>query len=148
MSAQRIFPAKVSPHIYQTIVKLDTQINTDSTLDKGLIELIKIKISQLNGCAYCIDFHTKQGLKLGITPRKIFLLSAFHETSFFTDKEKAALYWAEAVTFITHVGAKDEYFNQLKSHFSEKEIVDLTYLVSLVNVWNRLAISMIYNLDE
>ncbi|MCG9494175.1 carboxymuconolactone decarboxylase family protein [Acinetobacter pittii] len=148
MSAQRIFPAKVSPHIYQTIVKLDTQIYTETTLDKELIELIKIKISQLNGCAFCIDFHTKQGLKLGITPRKIFLLDAFHETSFFTDKEKAALSWAEAVTFITHIGAKDEYFNLLKNYFSDKEIVDLTYLVGLVNVWNRLAISMVYNLDE
>lgn len=145
MSERRLFPSKVSPEIYKTLVTYDAQIYSDSTLDKQLIELVKVRVSQLNGCAFCIDTHTQHALKLGIASRKLFLLDAWQEApSVFTDKERSALCWAEALTFIKDVGAKDEYFESLKAHFTDKEVVDLTYLVGLVNVWNRLAIGMAY----
>lgn len=146
MSTKRITPSEVSPEIYKTLVKYDAQIYSESSLGKSLIELIKVKVSLLNGCAFCIDFHSQQALKLGITDRQLFLLNAWEETSLFTEKEKAAIQWAKALTFIKDIGAKDQYFDQLKVHFLDKEIVDLTYLIGLVNVWNRLAISMVYEL--
>ena len=145
MSAQRILPSNVSPEIYKTLVKYDTQIYTESSLDKELIELIKIKVSQLNGCAFCIDMHSKQALALGASNRKLLLLNAFEEASLFSQEEKAALKWAEGLTFIKGIGAKEQYYQALKEYFSDKEIVDLTYLIGLINVWNRLAISMIYD---
>ena len=148
MSAQRIAPSLVSKTIYNTLVQYDTQISTQTLLDAVLIELIKVKISQLNGCAYCIDYHAKQATKLGISSQKLLLLNVYQETALFTPKEKAALTWAEALTFVSKTHADDEYYEPLMEYFTEKEIVDLTYLVGLVNVWNRLAIGMRYNLEE
>ena len=148
MSARRIEPSLVSKTIYNTLVQYDTQISTQTSLDEVLVELIKVKISQLNGCAYRIDYHAKQAKKLGISSQKLLLLSAYQETALFTPKEKAALTWAQALTFVATTHADDEYYEPLMQYFTEKEVVDLTYLVGLVNVWNRLAIGMRYNLEK
>src|SRR4051812_47502945 len=109
-------------------------------LEKGLIELIKIRASQINGCAYCIDMHTKEARAEGETEQRIYALNAWRETPFFTDRERAALAWTEAVTLISH-GVHDEVFEPLMAHFTEKEIVDLTWAVAAINAWNRMAIS-------
>ncbi|WP_269914570.1 carboxymuconolactone decarboxylase family protein [Acinetobacter sp. HY1485] len=148
MSARRIEPSLVSKTLYNTLVQYDTQISTQTSLDEVLVELIKVKISQLNGCAYCIDYHAKQATKIGISSQQLLLLNAYQETALFTPKEKAALTWAQALTFVATTHADDEYYEPLIQYFTEKEVVDLTYLVGLVNVWNRLAIGMRYNLEK
>jgi AhpD family alkylhydroperoxidase len=109
-------------------------------LEKGLIELVKIRASQINGCAFCIDMHTKDARAEGETEQRIYALSAWRETPFFTDRERAALAWAEAVTRVGD-GVPDPVFSEASRHFTEKELVDLTWAVVAINGWNRIAIS-------
>jgi AhpD family alkylhydroperoxidase len=109
-------------------------------LEKGLLELIKIRASQINGCAYCVDMHTKDARAEGETEQRIYALSAWRETPFFTDRERAALAWTEAVTRIGD-GVPDPVFTEATRHFTEKELVDLTWALVAINGWNRVAIS-------
>lgn len=111
-----------------------------SGLETSLIELIKIRVSQINGCAFCLDMHTKDARAEGETEQRIYLLNAWRETPFFTDRERAALEWAEAVTKIGD-GVSDAVFSETSQHFTEKELVDLTWAVVAINSWNRVAIS-------
>lgn len=108
-----------------------------------LLELLFLRISQINGCAYCIDLHTKALNKSGMGWDKIVLTSVWQESgTLFSDKEKAALYWAECLTLIAQQGAPDDRYTALKAHFSEKEIVDLNIAIGLMNTYNRMAISL------
>ena len=109
-------------------------------LEKALIELVKIRASQINGCAFCIDMHTKDARAGGETEQRIYALNAWRETPFFTDRERAALAWAEAVTRVGD-GVPDPVFSEASRHFTEKELVDLTWAVVAINGWNRIAIS-------
>jgi AhpD family alkylhydroperoxidase len=109
-------------------------------LEHGLLELVKIRVSQINGCAFCIDMHTKDARAAGETEQRIYALSAWRETHFFTDRERAALAWAEAVTRIGD-GVPDPVFDEVSRHFGEKEVADLTWAVVAINGWNRVAIS-------
>jgi len=113
-----------------------------SGLDPKLIHLIRMRASQINGCAYCLDMHSMDARAAGETEQRLYTLDAWHETPFFTDRERAALAWAEAVTRISETHAPDELFEELKKHFSEKEIVDLTLATAMINLWNRVAISL------
>jgi AhpD family alkylhydroperoxidase len=110
------------------------------SLDKTLRELIKIRVSQINGCAFCLDMHTKDARAAGETEQRIYLLNAWRESPFYTERERAALAWAEAVTHIGN-GVSDEIYSEVSQHFSENEIGDLTWAVVAINSWNRLAIS-------
>jgi AhpD family alkylhydroperoxidase len=109
-------------------------------LEKSLRELVKIRASQINGCAFCLDMHTKDARAEGETEQRIYALNAWRETPFFTDRERAALAWAEAVTRVSE-GVPDPVFEEASRHFSEKELVDLTWAVAAINAWNRIAIS-------
>jgi AhpD family alkylhydroperoxidase len=109
-------------------------------LEKGLLELVKIRASQINGCAFCIDMHTKDARAGGETEQRIYALNAWRETPFFTDRERAALAWTEAVTRIGD-GVSDLVFTEASQHFNEKELVDLTWAIAAINAWNRIAIS-------
>jgi AhpD family alkylhydroperoxidase len=109
-------------------------------LEHGLLELVKIRASQINGCAYCIDMHTKDARAGGETEQRIYALNAWRETPFFTERERAALAWAESVTHIGN-GVPDELYAEARQHFSEKELADLTWAVAAINAWNRIAIS-------
>jgi AhpD family alkylhydroperoxidase len=111
-------------------------------LDHKLIHLLKLRASQINGCAYCVDMHSKDARALGETEQRLYELNAWRETPFYTDQERAALEWTESLTLVSQTHVPDEAFEQLKKHFSEKEIVDLSILIGLINMWNRLAISM------
>jgi AhpD family alkylhydroperoxidase len=111
-------------------------------LDHGLIHLLKMRASQINGCAYCIDMHSKDARALGETEQRLYKLDAWRETPFYTDRERAALAWTEAVTLVSQTHVPDSIYDELRKHFSEKEIVDLTLLVGTINVWNRLAIAL------
>jgi AhpD family alkylhydroperoxidase len=114
----------------------------ESTLGEKLIYLVKMRASQINGCAYCLDMHSIDARAAGETEQRLYALDAWAETPFFTDRERAALAWTEAVTLVSQTHAPDSVFEDLKKHFTEKEIVDLTLVVGMINLWNRLAIPL------
>lgn len=118
------------------------QYLASSGLDKKLLHLIKMRASQINGCAYCLDMHSLDARADGETEQRLYTLDAWHETPFFSDRERAALAWTEAVTRVNETHVPDEAFEEVKKHFNEKEIVDLTLALGMINLWNRLAISL------
>lgn len=113
----------------------------ESGLERSLLELVKIRASQINGCAFCIDMHAKDARAKGESEQRIYLLDAWREAPFYTERERAALEWAEAVTLITHGHVPDDVFERVRRQFSERELIDLTMAVVAINGWNRLAIS-------
>jgi len=135
---------KASPGSMRVVQGLEDQI-AKSSLDKPLIMLVRLRTSQINGCAYCIDLHTRDARSAGESERRLSMLVAWRDTpssdSFFSDRERAALEWTEAVTLIAQTHVPDEVWNRVKPHFTPEELVDLTLLVSAVNTWNRFAIS-------
>jgi AhpD family alkylhydroperoxidase len=110
-------------------------------VEKPLFELVKIRASQINGCAYCIDMHTKEARAAGETEQRIYALNAWRETPFFTERERAALEWTEAVTLVADTHVPDEIYERVAAHFKEAELVALTFAVVVINSWNRLSIS-------
>ena len=114
---------------------------TAARLDHRLFELVKIRASQINGCAYCIDMHTKDARQAGETEQRIYVLNAWRETPFFTDRERAALEWTEAVTRVGDTHVPDDLYERVAAHFDEAELVALTFGVIVINSWNRLSIS-------
>jgi AhpD family alkylhydroperoxidase len=123
----------------RAMLNLSKEVET-SGLERKMLELVKIRASQINGCAYCIDMHTKDARAAGETEQRIYALSAWHETPFFTDRERAALEWTEAVTRIGDTHAPDEVYDEVRQHFDEQELVALTFAVVVINAWNRLAV--------
>ncbi len=112
----------------------------NSGLEHSLLELVKLRASQINGCAYCIDMHTKDARAKGETEQRLYGLSAWHETPFYSDRERAALLWTETVTLVSQTHIPDEVYEHVRKEFDEKEIVDLTMAIVAINGWNRLAI--------
>jgi len=110
-------------------------------LDYKLIYLLKVRASQINGCAYCIDRHTIDARSEGESEQRLYALNAWRETPFFNDRERAALEWTEAITLVSETHVPDEVFENVKKYFSEKEIIDLTIIATTINMWNRVAIS-------
>jgi len=113
-----------------------------SGLDPKLLPLIKMRASQINGCAFCLDMHSLDARAAGETEQRLYTLDAWRETPFFSERERAALAWAEAVTRVSETHVPDEVFDEVKKQFSEKEIVDLTLALGMINLWNRIAISL------
>lgn len=113
-----------------------------SGLDPKLLHLIKMRASQINGCAFCLDMHSLDARAAGETEQRLYTLDAWRETPFFSDRERAALAWAEAVTRVSETHVPDGVFEEVKQQFSEKEIVDLTLALGMINLWNRIAISL------
>jgi AhpD family alkylhydroperoxidase len=112
-----------------------------SGLDQSLIELVKTRASQINGCAFCINMHTQDARKHGETEQRLYLLNAWREAPIYSERERAALAWTEAVTLISETHASDDIYNEVRTHFSETETVNLTMLIGTINAWNRLAIA-------
>jgi len=137
---QRIDVTKVSPDAFQAVAALQSYVDK-SGLDPNLRELIKIRASQINGCAYCLAMHTRDARKHGETDERMHLLNAWREAPLYTARERAALEWVEAITLVTDGHVPDAAFEAVRKHFSEKEIVDLTAAAVAINTWNRLAIS-------
>jgi AhpD family alkylhydroperoxidase len=119
-----------------------------SSLEAELRELVKLRVSQINGCAYCIIYHRRDALKVGVAERKIHLLNAWRETSEYSDRECAALAWAEAVTLISLHHLPNDVYAHAVSVFSEQELVDLNLIIMSINSWNRLAIAFRYQPDR
>ena len=109
-------------------------------LEPSLIELVKLRASMVNGCAYCVDMHTKDARLAGETEQRLYAVSVWHETPFFTPRERAALSWTDALTDLAHRDVTDDLFNEVRSHFGERELVDLTMVIVTINGWNRLAV--------
>jgi AhpD family alkylhydroperoxidase len=136
----RIDYRKFAPEVLNTMLGLEKYIS-GCGLDQRLIHLMKMRASQINGCAYCIDMHSIDARALGESEQRLYALDAWRETPFFTERERAALEWTEAVTRISETHAPDAIFEQVKKYFSEKEIMDLTIVATTINMWNRIAIS-------
>jgi|LSQX01.3.fsa_nt_gb AhpD family alkylhydroperoxidase len=139
---------KIVPKAMQIMIKMEQYIKEESTIDPLLYELIKTRASQINGCAYCLDMHTKDALKIGETSQRLFLLSAWRETSLFTDKEKAALELTEQVTQISQVIIDEDLHDLVLKHFTEKEFADLIIIINQINAWNRINITMLNDIDH
>ncbi len=135
----RIRYAKVAPGGYEAMRDLQKYVD-ESGLDAGLLDLVKLRASQINGCAYCIDMHTKEARARGETEQRLYELDAWEETPFYTDRERAALAWTEAVTKVFDGHVPDEVYKKAREQFNEKELVDLTFAIIAINGWNRLAI--------
>jgi AhpD family alkylhydroperoxidase len=135
---------KAGPEAVAALQGLENQI-ARSGLDKPLITLVRLRASQINGCAYCIELHTHEARKSGEAEHRLSMLEAWRDSpcseSCFNDRERAALEWTEAVTLVAQTHVPDEVWNRVKPHFTPEELVDLTLLVSTVNAWNRFAIS-------
>jgi AhpD family alkylhydroperoxidase len=110
-------------------------------LDASLLHLIKLRVSQINGCAFCLDMHWKDLRAIGESEQRLYSLDAWRECTYYTDRERAALEWAEAVTLLTHGHVSDAVFERVSGQFNEKEISDLTLAVATINAWNRLSIA-------
>jgi len=111
-------------------------------LDHKLVHMLKLRVSQINGCAYCIDMHSLDARAAGETEQRLYALDAWRETPFYTDRERAALAWVESITRVSETHVPDSDFDEVKAHFSDQEIVDLTFVASTINAWNRLAIPL------
>lgn len=114
---------------------------TQCGLEEGLLHLLKTRASQINGCAYCIDMHTKDARAGGETEQRLYALNAWRETPFFSDRERAALEWIEAVTLVSETHVSDEIYERASKQFSEEELINLTMVAVTINSWNRIAIS-------
>ena len=125
---------------YQAMLGLERVVHS-SGLERPLLELVKTRASQINGCAYCLDMHTKDARAAGETEQRLYALSAWRETPFYTDRERAALEWTETLTLIADYDASDEHYARVRQHFSEEELVNLTLAIVTINGWNRLAIA-------
>ncbi|MEO6808845.1 MAG: carboxymuconolactone decarboxylase family protein [Isosphaeraceae bacterium] len=112
-----------------------------SGLEHSLLELVKLRASQINGCAFCIDMHSKDARAHGETEQRLYALNAWQETPFYTDRERAALAWTEAVTLVSDGHVSDSVYGEVRAQFDEKSLVDLTWAIAAINSWNRMAIS-------
>ncbi|BBP58446.1 carboxymuconolactone decarboxylase family protein [Pseudomonas sp. St316] len=128
-----------SPDAFKAMLALETAVSKLG-LEKSLLELVKLRSSQINGCAFCIDMHTADARKDGETERRLYAVTAWREAPFFTGRERAALAWTEALTRISETHAPDADYALLSEHFSPKEMVDLTVAINAINGWNRLAV--------
>ena len=140
MSA-RINPYAAAPEIIAAMVAFETAV-VNSGLEYSLIELVKTRASQINGCAFCIHMHTQDARAHGETEERLHMLAAWWETSVFTPREKAALTWTDSLTLISQTRAPDADYATLREHFDEAETVKLTMLIGAINVWNRMAVGL------
>ena len=137
---RRIDYAKVAPGVRAAMLGLEEYVH-QTGLERSLVELVDLRASLLNGCAYCADMHTKVARSLGETEQRLYTVSLWRETPFFSDRARAALAWTEAVTRVSVDGVSDEAYEFAREQFSEKELVDLTLAIVAINGWNRLAIA-------
>jgi AhpD family alkylhydroperoxidase len=137
---ERFDYSKVAPGAYRAMLGLEHYLH-ESGLEESLLHLIKLRASQVNGCAYCLDMHWKDLKSLGESDQRLYELDDWEESPFYSDRERAALAWTEAVTRVADSRVPDGLHEEARKHFSEKELADLTLAVATINAWNRLAIS-------
>src|SRR5579875_1244153 len=138
--ARRIDLAAVAPELYRAMLGLENAVR-QAGLEKPLLELVKTRASQINGCAFCLDMHTKDALHAGETPQRLFALDAWEEAPFFTARERAALGLTDAMTRIAETHVPDEAWNAAAEQFDEHELAALVFAITTINAWNRISIS-------
>jgi AhpD family alkylhydroperoxidase len=138
---QRINYYEVAPEALNIMMEME-KYTKSTKIDRKLRELIKIRASQINGCAFCLNMHTSDARKMGETEQRLYCVSAWRECDFYTDAEKVALELTEHVTLVPTKRVPDDLYNRVRKHFSEKDYVDLVILINQINSWNRLSISM------
>ena len=138
MSA-RLNPYAAAPEMISAMTALETAV-VSSGLEHSLIELVKMRASQINGCAYCIHMHATDARKGGETEMRLYMLNAWRESTLYTPRERAALAWTEALTLVAKTGAPDADYDLARKEFNDTELVNLTFLIGTINSWNRLAI--------
>ncbi|HEY0605717.1 MAG TPA: carboxymuconolactone decarboxylase family protein [Herpetosiphonaceae bacterium] len=136
----RLAYATLAPEAYKRMLHLNAYLKHCS-LEASLLELVKLRASQINHCAFCIDMHWKDARAAGEDEARLYLLNAWHESPGYTERERAALAWTEAVTLLSEDQVSDDLYAQVREHFSDVEIVDLTFAVLVINGWNRLSVS-------
>jgi AhpD family alkylhydroperoxidase len=137
----RVDYTKAAPGAYQAMIGLEKYLH-DCGLEGKLLELVKMRVSQINGCAFCLDMHSKELRAAGETEQKLYVLAAWREAPFYSERERAALAWAEALTLISAGEVSDAIYKQARQQFDEKELVNLTLAITTINSWNRWAISL------
>jgi len=135
----RIDYKKAAPDVFKAMQALESSVRQGS-LERPLIELVKIRVSQINGCAYCLDMHSKDARAAGETEQRLHVLAAWREAPFYSERERAALAWAEAMTLVSADGVPDALYEEVRAQFDDKALVELTLAVIAINGWNRLAI--------
>jgi AhpD family alkylhydroperoxidase len=140
MNARIDFNKYVSSNLGQAMLALSGAVG-EAGLERSLLELVRLRASQMNHCAYCIDMHTKDARAQGETEQRLYALTAWRETPFYSERERAALEWTEAVTRVGETHVPDGIFERARHHFDESELVALTFAVVVINSWNRLAVS-------
>ncbi|HLU61845.1 MAG TPA: carboxymuconolactone decarboxylase family protein [Gammaproteobacteria bacterium] len=136
----RLDAYKVAPELLEAMRTLDRTVQENGALEHSLIELVKIRASQINGCAYCVHMHTADARAAGESEQRLYLLSAWRESSLYSAREKAALAWTEALTLLADTHAPDDVFEAMAKEFSPAEQVALTMLIVTINGWNRIAV--------
>ena len=138
---QRIKGIENNQMLMRALFGLNGYLAKSGKIEQNLLHLIELRVSQLNGCAFCIDMHSKDLRAGGESEQRLYLLDAWRESTFYTERERAAFAWAEAVTFVTNGHVSDEIYEAARKQFSEEELVDLTFAVTTINTWNRLNIA-------
>lgn len=136
----RFNPYTAAPGAYKAMSGLEQYLHSCG-LEESLLHLIKLRVSQINGCAFCLDMHWKDLRAIGENEQRLYSLDAWRECPWYSDRERAALAWAEAVTLITNGHVPDALYQQTRSHFNEKELTDLTLAITTINAWNRISIA-------
>jgi AhpD family alkylhydroperoxidase len=134
----RLQPVKAAPETYKAVLALENHLK--GVVEPRLLHLLKLRASQINGCAFCIDMHVKEALADGEDPQRLHLLAAWRESPLYDERERAVLAWTEALTLLAQTGAPDADYGRLREHFSEVEIVNLTAAIGMINLWNRWAL--------
>lgn len=137
--SNRINYRTTAPETYQALIGLHQHLA--KVCDPKLRALIELRVSQINGCAFCLDMHANEARHLGESQQRLDCVAAWRETPFFTERERAALAWAESITHVAETRVPDELYDEVKKHFSDKEIVDLTAAIGMINLWNRMSVS-------
>jgi AhpD family alkylhydroperoxidase len=137
---ERLNYAEAAPQGYRAMLTL-SRYSEECDLEPLLLELVRMRASQINGCAYCLDMHSKDARALGESEQRLYALNAWRETPFYSPRERAALLWTEELTLISQGHVPDAVYEEARQHFSEQELVDLTLAIVVINGWNRLAIS-------
>jgi AhpD family alkylhydroperoxidase len=136
---QRMDYMRASPDVFKAMLAVETQIRTG--VDPTLVHLLKVRASQINGCAYCLDMHWKDARAAGETEERLYSLTTWRESPLYTDRERAVLAWTESLTLISQTHAPDADYERVRTVFNDRELADLTWAIAAINAWNRIAIS-------
>jgi AhpD family alkylhydroperoxidase len=136
---ERLNAFQAAPDLMKAVLKLSDAVRT-SSIESGIKELVKIRASQINGCAYCLEMHTREARAAGESEARIYLLNGWRESPLYTERERAALEWTESLTLVAATHAPDEAYEKARQHFSDQELTELTVAIGLINLWNRVQI--------